>query len=567
MRRIVTAISLGVIVAGGCARHEAPVAVEPDLVESEPTLASADTALSPPAETAPAVAPAEDPEGDGPALQALHALEYRSLAPDARQLPRVVASLNADAIERAVARYGGSLLGSPGGPERVSGPIYDIEVDLFANHQRVQYYLEYFLGNSRNRFEIWLGRLNRYEGMIRRVFQAYGLPQDLVYLGLIESGYSNTAVSRARAVGMWQFMSYAGRGYGLRVDTWVDERRDPFKATDAAARLLVDLHERFGSWYVAAAAYNGGTGRVSRGLRRLPSGQDSITDETFFALYDQRYIRRETRDYVPKLIAAAIIAKEPERYGFNEVPALDPLTFDEITVVGQTGLDVLADLADTTVGALVELNPSYYRGATPPGEATVVRVPRGTGVQVLQRFAELPEDARVNFVEHVIRRGETLSLIGQRYRVSVNFLMAANPGIRPRRLRVGQRVTIPLSAAARRGEVTPLRAVTSARRRSPSGLGRRHTVRSGESLWTISQRYGTTVSRLRQLNEIQTNEIIRVGDVLLVGGVPDTHTVRRGESLWVIARRYGLRHGDIRVWNAIEEGAVLRIGQVLRLSP
>ncbi len=153
----------------------------------------------------------------------------------------------------------------------------------------------------------------RYEGMIRERFQKEGLPADLVYLALIESGFSNTATSRARAVGMWQFMKGTAKLYGLRVDSWVDERRDPYRSTDAAARHLRDLTRRFGSLYLAAAAYNAGAGKVSRGLGRLPDDDaDSVnTDATFFRLYDTKLLRRETKDYVPKLIAAALIAKEP----------------------------------------------------------------------------------------------------------------------------------------------------------------------------------------------------------------------------------------------------------------
>ena len=183
----------------------------------------------------------------------------------------------------------------------------------------MQYYLDFFQGRGRERMAIWLTRMPRYEAMIRERLQRENLPGDLVYLALIESGFSNTATSRAKAVGMWQFMKATGKGYGLRVDSWVDERRDPFRATDAAARHLRDLNRRFNSLYLAAAAYNAGSGKVSRGLRRLPDDEsDSAnSDATFFRLYDTKLLRRETKDYVPKLIAAALIAKQPQRYGFR----------------------------------------------------------------------------------------------------------------------------------------------------------------------------------------------------------------------------------------------------------
>jgi membrane-bound lytic murein transglycosylase D len=311
---------------------------------------------------------------------------------------------------------------------------------------------------------------------------------------------------------MWQVMASTARRYGLTVDAWVDERRDPFKATDAAARYLSDLYELFGSWYVAAAAYNGGEGRVSRGIRRLP-GADSISDATFFALSSRRYLRRETRDYVPKLIAAARIAKDPVRFGFDSIPFLQPLLYDEITVPDATGLDVLARLADTTLAALVDLNPQYVRRVTPPGRASIVRVPRGVGVTVARRYTELPADERVTFVYHRVRRGETLSGIGSRYRVSVRLLRAANNNVHPRRLRIGQRLVIPINGSPRRtrrsAASTPATPV-----KSSSGT---HTVRRGESLWVISQRYGVQISDLRKWNGIGDGDVmVRVGQRLRV---------------------------------------------------
>lgn len=479
--------------------------------------ANVDPVVVPPIESAVAVAhPGNDVtpgfeevltevEADEVALRDLHELSFNTLARGGYRITGVVPA--PDSLSFTVAPTSGSR---GGGPEAIAVPAYDIEIESFADHARVQYYVEYFTGPGRERFNIWLGRMGRYEGMVRETFRSYGLPEDMVYLALIESGFSNTAVSRARAVGMWQFMSYAARPYGLRVDNWVDERRDPYRATDAAARHLVDLNEQFGSWYLAAAAYNGGAGRVARGIRRL-GAVATASDETFFALYDQRYIRRETRDYVPKLIAAAIIAKEPSRYGFEEIPYLQPFTFDEITVTDATGLDVVAGLADTALSVIVELNPAYYRGATPPGETAIVRIPRGKGLLVVGRLAGLAPEDRLNFLEHRVRRGETLGGIGQRYGVSVRLLRAANSNVHPLRLRIGSVLTIPVSTAARSGQVAP---VVAARLRGPRGVGTSHRVRRGESLWIIARRYHTTIDMLRELNDLMSGEVLRVGQVL-----------------------------------------------------
>jgi membrane-bound lytic murein transglycosylase D len=216
---------------------------------------------------------------------------------------------------------------------------------------------------------------------------------------------------------------------------------------------------------------------------------------------------------VPKLIAAAIIAKDPLRFGFDSLPILRPLVFDEITVPDATGLDVIARLADTTSRALMELNRHYVRGVTPPRQSAIVRVPRGSGPVVLQRYAELPASERVSFIEHVVRRGETLGEIGERYGVSVSLLRAANNYVHPRRLRIGRRLIIPVSSAAR-SEAAAGRAPRP--RPAVSGV-RYHRVRRGETLWIISQRYGVTVDDLRRWNGIAPNDVvIRVGDRLAV---------------------------------------------------
>jgi peptidoglycan lytic transglycosylase D len=352
--------------------------------------------------------------------------------------------------------------------------------------------------------------------MIRERLRAKGLPEDLLYLTLIESGLSNTAVSRARAVGMWQFMASTGRLYGLTVDPWVDERRDPFKATEAAVNYLADLRQRLGSVYLAAAAYNAGVGRIERGIDRLPGEPDSVDDHTFFQLSDRRYLRRETRDYVPKLIAASLIAKQPDRYGFHVDP-LAPLTFDEITVPDATGLDVIARLSDTTVATLLELNPQFVRGVTPPSRSVVVRVPRGRGTAVAERYDSLPVTSRITFVDHYVSRGQTLSEIAQRYRVSVAMIQSANPRLRSRTLRVGERIIIPMS-----GRVVPASAWSVPpepryRRVSSTEASRgSHRIRRGETASVIARRYGISLTSLLNYNGLTMGSVLRAGDVLKI---------------------------------------------------
>ncbi len=429
---------------------------------------------------------------------------------------------------------------------------WDIDVRSFASHPRVQYYLNHFQGASRSGMKVFLTRGARYEPMIRNRFEAEGLPGDLGYLALIESGYSNDAVSRSHAVGMWQFMKGTGKGYGLRIDSWVDERRDPVKATDAAARHLRHLRDRFGSLYLAAAAYNAGAGKVSRSLGKLqwdtPTDAESDTliqgevtdsaaaeeeseaeaaddleaaidaheitsDHAFFRLANTRLLAVETQDYVPKLIAAAVVAKQPERFGIT-APVAAPFTYDSIVVGSTTGLDVIARLADVSVAEIRDLNPQYLRLATPPRTESIIRVPSGTGDKVAEGYADLSPKGRVHFMTHVVRRGEGIGRIAARYHLPTSEILAANPRVKPSRLKAGSRLTIPTvaipSALAMRALGNPAR--------GGMGHGRlaTHRVRSGETLIGIARRYRISLKALRRANGIPVEYTLKAGKRLRI---------------------------------------------------
>jgi membrane-bound lytic murein transglycosylase D len=456
---------------------------------------------------------AQDSAADQKVLDSLHGPPPVA---DTLQTRPTTPPVKGEEVEREAVRLFGPEGRTAIGAAAPVEPTFDIDVSSFATNRRVLEYLEFFQVDARDRFEIWLSRLGRYQGMIRERLRAKGLPEDLLFLTLIESGLSNTAVSRAKAVGMWQFMASTARLYGLTVDPWVDERRDPFKATEAAVNYLADLRQRLGSVYLAAAAYNAGVGRIERGIDRLPGESDSVDDHTFFQLSDRRYLRRETRDYVPKLIAASLIAKQPDRYGFSVEP-LPPLTFDEITVPDATGLDVVARLADTSVAALLELNPQFVRGVTPPGRSVVVRVPRGHGTLVAERYDSLPVTDRITFVDHYVARGQTLSEIAKRYHVNVSLIESANPRLRAHALRVGQRIIIPMS-----GRVVPASAWSVPpepryrRVSSTAASAGRHRVRSGETASAIARRYGVSLTALLNYNGLTMGSLLRAGDILKI---------------------------------------------------
>lgn len=451
---------------------------------------------------------------------------------------------------------------------------FDINVARYAEHPRVRYYLGFFQGSIRERMAIWLGRLPRYEPMIRAALAEHNLPGDLVYLGLIESGYSNTAVSRARAVGMWQFMRATGREYGLRIDGWVDERRDPIRATRAAARYLADLTAMLGSHYLAAAAYNGGPGRVMRGLQRLGDGPapdddeatDSHVDDQFFRLSDTRHLKQETKDYVPKLIAAAMIAKQPEKYGFEPIPDVAPFAVDSVPVTEPTSLEAVARASGVPLEEILQLNPHYLRRVTPPGPLAWVRVPPGLGVAATEALANLPREERLAAREHVVRPGETVASIARRYGVGATALSEFNGGVTTRDLKAGATLRIPGPRAV---------AAIAAAGAAPTGEGQRsttgiHVVRRGETLGGIAQTYRVTVAQLKAWNGLGSSNLIRAGQRLRVRGaaVPSgrvaaggiTHLVRPGETLSALARRYGVTVAAIMEANGLRSASDLKAG-------
>ncbi|MEK6699410.1 MAG: lytic transglycosylase domain-containing protein [Nitrospirota bacterium] len=270
----------------------------------------------------------------------------------------------------------------------------------------VENHMEYFTLSGRVTFRRWLDRSARYLPLMREIFREKNLPEELAYLAMIESEFDPYAVSRAQAVGQWQFMPATGKRYGLRIDRWVDERKDPVKSTRAAARHLTDLYNLFGSWPLALAAYNAGAGKVQRALLSAPSGE-------FRDLNLSRYIRKETKQYVPRYMAAAIIARDPEAYGFSAAND-GPFTYDEVIVDDSTDLRLIGRWLGCTREELRELNPELEQDTTPPGSPYVLRIPKGTREAVVTRFAtaDTKRLALGNFAEKGLDLRTTVMLAG-----------------------------------------------------------------------------------------------------------------------------------------------------------
>ena len=313
--------------------------------------------------------------------------------------------------------------------------LYNVPIVMDSS---VQSHIRYFNTSIRNRFEQWLLRLSRYRPLVENIFAEFHLPSDLVFLSLVESGFNPYAYSRAKATGPWQFMKGTAKVYGLRVDAYVDERRDPIKSTVAAARYLRDLYDLFGAWPLAMAAYNAGEGKVMRALHKAQA-------ESFTDISKTRLIRRETKEYVPRFMAATIIAKNPNRYGFPQ-EASAPHEFEEVVVTRPLHFHAIANATGVPFSELRLLNPELRRDATPPGDdAYLLKVPVGTKAKVEQLLDRVPtykfpREAKPQFASagsrwYKVRVGDTLEKVSRRFRIPLKTLKTKNnltgPTIRP----------------------------------------------------------------------------------------------------------------------------------------
>jgi peptidoglycan lytic transglycosylase D len=321
-------------------------------------------------------------------------------------------------------------IGQPSGRRKIQFSMSLVEND------RVRYFIDTFCGKLRDFFVQALARSGKYIPMMATVLQDAGLPEDLVYLSLIESGFSTSAYSRAKAVGPWQFIRATGVRYGLRIDDWVDERRDPVKSTRAAAAYLKDLHQQFGEWFLAAAAYNAGERRVETALQR------TNTSDYWDLTQRKTQLKLETRNYVPKFIAAALIAGEPEKYGFADLVYEAPVDYDEVTTHKPLTLTTIARLAQTTVANVKDLNPALVRNMTPPSEqGFTLRLPTGSGEIFTQSYKNQYDSPKVKVVSYTVKKGETLAAIARRYHVRAAEIIEGNE-LKTAQLRAGQQLTI-----------------------------------------------------------------------------------------------------------------------------
>ena len=386
--------------------------------------------------------------------------------------------------------------------ESLAGETNDVNIVL---NDPVLSCIDLYQGPLRDWFMTALERGGRYLPRIREVFRAEGIPQDLAYLALVESAFKNTALSRAKAKGMWQFMPYTGRRFGLTQDWWVDERSSPDKATRAAAQYLKFLYETFGDWNLAMAAYNAGEGKVSRVLERTGAGD-------FWALRQTGTLALETRNYVPMIHAAIIVAKAPEKYGF-EIQLEPALEYETVPVRGATDLRVIAECVGSGLDSVQYLNPELRRLATPANRTYDLRVPRGRASDLKGCLDRLPAEKRVTFRTHTLARGQTLSSVARLYGAKVAEIAQANGIATGKRLARGTELIIPVRQASAAPAVRPVRHVQT---EEPDGRTRvRHRIQPGDTLTSIAARYNATVQELMSWNNL-TGSLLAAGNTLTV---------------------------------------------------
>lgn len=444
-------------------------------------------------------------------------------------------------------------------------------------NDQVQKWLNYFTGAGRPRFALYLQRSGWYTDVMTGIIKQYNIPEELVYLPLIESGFSSRAYSRASAVGFWQFMRATGKHYGLRITPYVDERRDYLKSTDAAARHLRDLYNEFGDWYLALAAYNAGSGKINRAIKKY--GTDNFWE---LSAKKHRYLKPETKEYVPKFIAAAIIAENPGRYGFK-IDYHQPITFDIVKVPDQIDVPAIARCSRTSDEVIKILNPELIVDVTPPNEKNYeIKVPKGKGKGFAKLYAKLPKDERVTIAiaspkYHNVRRGETVSRIARKYGVSTKSLLAANNLKSAKHLKAGTNLLIPGKYESPAEHIASSQKTRSSETQASGS--QTYKVKKGDSLYSIARKHGIQVSDLKAWNGIEGNNI-RAGKKLIVGksaektAVADvsggksttTYQVKHGDTLYAIALRNNMTVTELCNINNISRKAVLKPGMVLKVS-
>jgi membrane-bound lytic murein transglycosylase D len=404
--------------------------------------------------------------------------------------------------------------------------IEELEIIPTELNANVEKWIAYFQGRGREHMEKYLLRSTRYEALMKKVLRDNKLPEDLFYIALIESGFSSQAFSHASAVGYWQFIRGTGRRYKLNINKLVDERRDPVLSTQAAAYYFKDLYAQFNSWYLSMAAYNVGEGRVIRAIKKYK------TNDFWELARKRRALPAETDNYVPKFIAAKLIAKNPDKYGFDGIDYLPPIEFDHITVDKPVNLRVMAEKMNYNYEDFKALNPKYKGEVAPlENDKTLgLRIPPGTYEVALAAAKDSVADAEVfiadqdEFQDYKVKRNETFSTIARKFKTTVAYLRDINDYPRKRKLRVGTRILVPdrtpleekrpeLAAKVRKKSG---KSVASSKDSKDSNEKKYHIVKKGENLSSIAKKYEISVATLTKLNKLRAKSRLKLGTKLVL---------------------------------------------------
>jgi membrane-bound lytic murein transglycosylase D len=440
------------------------------------------------------------------------------------------------------------------------GQEFDIPIVI---NEKVEQFIQYFQTTAKSNFSNWLARSEKYIPFMRNLLRENGLPEDLVYLALIESGFNPYAYSRSKASGPWQFIYLTGKRYGLRSNWWIDERRDPEKSTIAAAKYLKDLYDMFECWYLAAAGYNAGERKIATAMKRYRT-------EDFWELTKYGYLKRETKDYVPQMIAAALIAKDPEKYGFVGIEYQEPLCYEKANVPEVTDLRLIAKACEVPLEEIKDLNPELSRGCTPPDYPDYeIKIPFGKKELFLKNFATLSPGERFQFKTYQVKRGDSLPKIAKLHRVDLEPILELNRLHKKSPLSVGMNLLVPLpkEQSPKPDRITMKK--SNGMDQHPKPIETTYTIKKGDTLWSIANAMGVNIGALNRWNNLYPEKKLMPGDKLKIR-MPTTseplddpqgkkkereviYVVKGGDTLWSIAKKFNLTISEIKTWNHLNE--------------
>ncbi len=451
-------------------------------------------------------------------------------------------------------------------------PNFDIPIVINA---KVEQFIQYFQTTAKNNFSNWLARSEKYIPFMRGHLKENGLPEDLVYMALIESGFNPYAYSRSKASGPWQFIYLTGKRYGLKVNWWVDERRDPEKSTIAAAKYLKDLYDMFECWYLAAASYNAGERKIANAMKRYRT-------EDFWELSKYRYLKQETKDYVPQMIAAALIAKDPEKYGFTGIEYQEPLRYEKVRAPELTDLLLIAKACETSVEEVKDLNPELLRWCTPPNSPDYeIKIPFGKKELFLKNFETLQPIGKVQFRTHSVKKGESVQRIARLYRVDLEPMLEINRLNKTSRLSSGMELLIPIPKTQDLKPLLTARKKSDGKNQNPKSEEMIYTIKKGDTLWSIANEMRVNIGALSRWNNLHPEKKLIPGDKLKIrmGSSPHPldeppkgrkgkeiiYVVKAGDTLWTIAKRYNIAVSEIKAWNRLDGTNRIRPADKLKL--